>query len=445
LTGRITWRAGLTWRTAYVVAVPIGAGILIAVLPSLALKAVVCVGVAGLFAAVELARRGHVLDPAWVIVAQLFLIAPVGVLVNDFDLDVSAIVVLNVLFLPFLATAIAFRAESRPGLLHIAPLALLALVGAASITWSSEPAIGTEKLAVFLVNGLLPAATLAVFYSATKRIRWGLIAAFGFVYALAILTIGTGWTDDVTRLTIFDQNPIEVARITMSVAVVVLFGPFRVLAKAAMAPVIVTAGLMTLSLGPLVGLGAGVLAGSVEILRLARRDGRRTILGWTALTLALGFTCIVLLSGVLYPLIARVVNDPNVTSRADYLAASGPLFMSSPLVGIGFGGLASTGLHEYPHNLPAEMLVELGLVGAAIVLAWVVLALRGALGSPLMVALVVTTGVFTLFSGSLASQTVFWLYSTLAVAMLAATRARPPRAVTVAATPPAGAPAPGVT
>jgi O-antigen ligase len=119
--------------------------------------------------------------------------------------------------------------------------------------------------------------------------------------------------------------------------------------------------------------------------------------------------------------------------------------VSSPLIGIGFGGFASTGLHEYPHNLPAEVLVELGLVGAVIVLAWLVLALRGALGSPLMLALVVTTLVFTLFSGSLASQTVFWLYSTLAVAMLAATKARPTGAVTAAATPTAGAPAPSVT
>ena len=83
-------------------------------------------------------------------------------------------------------------------------------------------------------------------------------------------------------------------------------------------------------------------------------------------------------------------------------------------------------------------------------LTWIILAVRGALGSPLMLALVTATGVFTLFSGSLASQTVFWLYSTLAVAMLAAARRgrRRADAATVepaTATSPAAATSPAVT
>ena len=108
-------RSVLTWRSIYLVAVSVSAGIIVAVLPSLALKGVVCLALGGTVAGIELARRGYVLDPAWVIVAQLFLIAPVGVVLQDVGLDVSAIVVLNVLFLPFLAAAIALRAQFASG------------------------------------------------------------------------------------------------------------------------------------------------------------------------------------------------------------------------------------------------------------------------------------------------------------------------------------------
>ena len=103
--------------------------------------------------------------------------------------------------------------------------------------------------------------------------------------------------------------------------------------------------------------------------------------------------------------------------------------------------------------------VELGIVGLLSLGAWTLLGLIGATRSPLAMGLMVGTGAFTLFSGSLASQAEFWMFSALAVAMVPAvmaSRSKPPRDVPTPATAspasgarsvparPVGAPAPEV-
>ena len=72
----------------------------------------------------------------------------------------------------------------------------------------------------------------------------------------------------------------------------------------------------------------------------------------------------------------------------------------------------------------AEILSELGLVGFFVFVSWFVLALRGAARSPITVALLAASSVYFLFSGSLASNVEFWLFSGLAVARLPLGRAR---------------------
>jgi len=185
-----------------------------------------------------------------------------------------------------------------------------------------------------------------------------------------------------------------------------------------MAPVMIVAGLTTISLGPAVGLLVGAWAGAAETLRCTdRRDGRVAV-GWIALLLLTGVALVVVLSGVLDPLLIRVADDPNTSSRAIDLAATGRLFLQAPVFGVGIGGFASTGLDVYPHNMFAEVVSELGVLGALLLLAWLGLALRGAARSPVAVALVVATAVFALFSGNLAGNAEFWIFSALAGAML---------------------------
>jgi hypothetical protein len=63
-----------------------------------------------------------------------------------------------------------------------------------------------------------------------------------------------------------------------------------------------------------------------------------------------------------------------------------------------------------------EIAAEFGLVGLALFTAWVVLAIRGAVTSPVLAALLAATLLYTLFSGSIASNAEFWIFSAMAVA-----------------------------
>ena len=117
---------------------------------------------------------------------------------------------------------------------------------------------------------------------------------------------------------------------------------------------------------------------------------------------------------------ATVVNDPNVTSRALYLDLSSQLFVASPIFGNGLGTFASLGAADlYPHNIVAEIAGELGVAGLALLFAWFLLALRAAARSPLLMSLVVATAAFSLFSGSIAGNAEFWIFTGIAVAMTA--------------------------
>jgi O-antigen ligase len=181
----------------------------------------------------------------------------------------------------------------------------------------------------------------------------------------------------------------------------------------------VLAGLVTVSLGPALGLVVGIWAGAGEILRGADRRDRRVGLGWAIFGLTTGLGVVLFIAdtfGPGTPILATLGSDPNISSRASYLGTAAALFAQSPLLGIGLGGFAATGLDTYPHNMLAEILSELGIVGMLIFIPWVILAIRGAMGSPILMALVATTSVYLLFSGSLASNVEFFMFTALAVA-----------------------------
>jgi O-antigen ligase len=263
----------------------------------------------------------------------------------------------------------------------------------------------------------LPAATILVLYTAKKEISWRLILIASVLYAVALLLFGSAASEGGVSRTLLDQNPIWAARAVMVGALVAVLGPFRLVVKLVTAPVLVLAGVLTLSLGPSMGMVLGLLAAAVTaLIQSGRRTGRPSP-GWVLLVIATGFGLIALLSGVLDWFIGPLIDDPNVTARSGYIDASISLFLRSPLFGDGIGGFASTGLDQYPHNLVLEIAVEMGIIGLAGLVAWGILALAGAARSPLLMGLVVGTGAFTLFSGSLAGQNEFWMLSAVAVAL----------------------------
>ena len=201
------------------------------------------------------------------------------------------------------------------------------------------------------------------------------------------------------------------------------------------------AGHLTDSLGPAVGLALGLCAGIAVSIHIADLSRKARVLAWSLLGVgfAIGLTVAVTVASTTPTTsFAGVVNDPNVTSRALYLDLSSQLFLASPIFGNGLGTFASLGAADlYPHNIVAEIAGELGMAGLALLFAWFLLALRAAARSPLLMSLVVATAAFSLFSGSIAGNAEFWIFTGIAVAMTplreAAGRRVDAPAVTVAA------------
>lgn len=395
-----------------------GAVAMVAVLPTLAVQLAVVLGAGVVTASMMMARAGRVLNPAWLIVAWLYLLGPLGSLLSRAGIGLSAAALVLMAPLPFVVAAVLTRPPSLKRLMLFAPLGFLMVLAALSLWWSLDPSYGNSKLTLWVQTGLLPAACILVLAAGSTGTNWKLIAAAAFLFSLDLILFGAATPLNPGRATIFDANPIWEARAAFIGGLVALFGPFRWSAKLAMAPVMVVAGLTTVSLGPALGLVVGAWAGAAEALRCADRHDHRVSVGWATLLLLTGVALVIALSGALDPMLAPVVNDPNITSRASYLAASGRLFLQAPLFGAGFGSFAATGLDFYPHNIFAEVASELGALGILFLLAWLGLALRGAARSPIMVALVVATTAFALFSGSLVGNAEFWMFSTLAVTML---------------------------
>jgi hypothetical protein len=398
------------------------------VLPTLAAQLALVFGAALSMASVIFARAGRVLNPAWVIIGPLYLVGAVGAVLLQAGTGFSTVAVLTLAPAPFVLATLWVRPDTRPRVVLMTPLVLLLLLAALSLLWSEDPAYGVEKLILWVVTGLLPIAYILVLAPASQRVFWGLIAAAALIYAVGLIAFGAPPPLYPGRATLLDANPIWAARAVFVGAIVVLFGPFPPIARIVMVPVMVAAGLLTVSLGPALGLVLGTLAGAAEILRCTYPSDRRSRAGWAALLVGTGIVLVVLLTVGLdtsSSALTTVINDPNVSSRATFLDASRSLFLKEPVLGIGFGGFAATGLDLYPHNLIAEIAVELGSIGILALLAWLGLALRGAARSPLLVALVVATATYSLFSGNVAGNTEFWMFSGLAAAMVPIGSRRP--------------------
>jgi hypothetical protein len=408
-------------RGILILVVSAGAGALLAVLSSLAFQVALILAAAAAVATVVMVRTGRVLNPAFVIVAALYLIGPIGTILRQGGIGLSTVAVVMLAPSPFVLAALYTRRDSLDRFASIWPLAVLIVLGGVSLLWSPSPDYGLQKLEIWILAGLVPAAFILILTVASSRILWGVIALAACIAALALIGFGESSPLYPGRLALFGDNPIWTARAAFIGALVAVFGPFPRSAKWIMTPILIIAGLLTVSLGPVLGFLIGAWAGAVQLLWNAGRASDRARLGWIVLGIVTGCLLVVLLADTMFggdaSILAKVVvNDPNVTGRATFLDAALRLFLGSPLVGVGLGGFLTTGLIEYPHNLVAEIGSELGVIGLLALGAWFVLALRGALGSPILMALLVATAVYSLFSGSVASNVEFWMFSALAVA-----------------------------
>lgn len=376
------------------------------------LEAPLVAGAAFLSFALVLAGLRAALPPGWVIVGLLYVLAPLGALFRQIDSSGLVLVSALMMILPFVVSAVVTSPNILGRLPLLAPFVALVALGLASLTWSPAGAYGLDKLILWITTGIIPAGFVLVLASASRYVGWSPIVLGATATAAATLLFA-----DTSSYppTLFDTNPIWASRGAFIGVLVVLFVRFPMVVKVIAIPIMVVAGVSTASLGPLLGFVAGLVAGAVVALRHGGLGTRRVALGWAGLLGGLVTAGIVVVSGVADPLLASVYDDPNVEARVRYLEVAWNAFLDAPL-GIGIGGFASFGQDEYPHNVYVEVGLELGFAGLAVLIWWVAVSLRAAAGSPPMVALVVATSAFALFSGSLGSSTEFWLFSMLAVA-----------------------------
>jgi branched-subunit amino acid transport protein AzlD len=400
-----------------IVGLAAAAGVLVAVSNSLMLQLAAIGALTVLLIALALTRAGVVLNAVWPIVAWLYLLGPIGsgAALLGFDLSPGVVVLLGIAPFPI------FAAVARPRILwalaQLLPIAVLAAIAILSLAWSSDPAYGMSKLALWLTTCILPAAFIVMLARATT-VSWRFIAGIGFAYAVILILFGADTATYPGRATIFGANPIWIARAAVIVSIVGVFGPFKPRTRLLLLVTGTVGALMTGSLGPLAGLVAGILAGAaVEVRRRGWGDWR-TLVAMICLLGVAAMLLVVVTLGLLDPAVDDALRDPNNLSRGTFLGVAARLFSASPLIGTGFGGFASTGLDVYPHNLVAEVASELGLLGLLALAAWILVVLRASIRSALFTALIVTTFVFSMFSGSIAGNAEFWFFSALAVGVV---------------------------
>lgn len=416
---------GFSRQGLFILLVAVLVGIGAAALPSFSIQLALVAGVIVISTAALMARFGRIMNPSWVLLAAIFLVGPVGTLLLRLGIGLSVVAAIVGGFAPFAIAAFVLRPEARPRLILLAPLLMLLAFATASLAWTPEPKVGGDKLVVWILSGLIPAAFIIVLVPATKAIAWRPIAVVAVITALAMIAFGVDSPIYPGRPTLFDANPIWESRALFIGAIVVLFAPIPRTFKLLLVPLVVYAGILPVSRGPAIGFLLGVCAGGAEKLRTFDRHDRRIQLAWAAIGIvsALGIVAAFGFFDRVSSVLTSFLAEPDVTSRASYISESTRLIQTHPFLGVGIGGFAATGLDTYPHNLVFEIAAELGLLGILLVVPWVVFAVRGALGSPILTALLVSTAIFTLFSGSLASNAEFWLCSAFAVARFPLSRA----------------------
>ena len=413
-------RADTPWQVILIAAATLGSVTTILAVPSMGAQLAIVAAVVATITSLMIARSGRSLNAAWIIVLAIYLLDAGSVALPALGSPVPMVLVVALLPLPFVGAALWLRPGSLRRLWPLAPLVGFLGLAGLSLLWSPAAAYGASKLAQWVVTGLVPCSAILILVAPDRPVAWRVLVIAAAAYTAVLLATGN-MTLYPGRLIVFDGNPIWVARALFIGALVIAFGPVPPFVKLLLVPPMLFAGYLTDSLGPAVGLVLGAGMGLAERIRLAGLSSRRTRLALAALGIGVAFGVTVVLAVVTSAAPASltpIVGDPDVTSRARYLEVAGQMFAAAPVLGSGLGGFAAMGLADpYPHNLFAEVASELGLVGLALVLGWVALALRGAAQSPLLVALVVATSCFALFSGNVAGNTEFWMCTAVAVAM----------------------------
>lgn len=304
---------------------------------------------------------------------------------------------------------------------------------------SAAPSYGSTKVQLYIANNLVfiiggaivgaRRADLRLFFTLLLA-----IAAAGAILLMAQLVTGTGHETLANRFSFTSQlYPIQLGRSSANGLLLAIYTMIAArstslrLAAVALLPILLVSLLAAGSRGPVVAFILGVLAlvglmaGS---LRARRRLGR--LVG------------VVLLAIVFVPLvvpgstIGRALSDVSTNGRAGLWGQAIGAFASHPLLGVGTGGFEAINARQfYPHDILLEAAVELGILGAILIVALIVSSFRRLLALwrtrddawkldiSIVIGLFVAALVNALFSGAFQDNRELWLWAGIGAGMAA--------------------------
>ncbi len=277
------------------------------------------------------------------------------------------------------------REGSLAGLRYIAlPFAITVLLGALLVFRSDGTTYSSLKLQIFLATAPLAliAGALLTRHSGTFSTYLGIVVVVGIANGMLLLKQLIGgdefdyYSARVTTSSV--ESPIGAGRqaaygILISIfLVLVAVRPFlRILGTFAL-PVLVISLLASGSRGPLLALivSIGVL---LALLPWSRQNRQRSLIVIVAAVLTIALVPAVVPSSSLSRATA-IFSGSDVGRSSNGRTASWDeawqMFRENPLSGSGTGSFAThDGILQYPHNILLEEAAEVGILGAALVLA----------------------------------------------------------------------------
>jgi O-antigen ligase len=296
-----------------------------------------------------------------------------------------------------------FHGVSRIGLCLIGGIGFLYLAG---VLYTPDQSIGMTDLSTFWLLSLVPMVPAALRVGSRpdylKQFMWTL-----FALGIPMTVIGLTQLSDTTRLAEFGASTIEVGRTALLIPLVWAIFILRrkgLLLRAltlALIPAAMVVAIASGSRGPLLALGALAIFG---LLRYLTRPGQ---LSWRVVGMVSGavLASVIVVSAVSQALpslslvrfslfedfIGEVANGDLNTSVGDtssgrrvvLFSAAFSMFEEQPLIGFGTGGYEAasprfTGPpdYAYPHNAILQFAAEFGLIGVALFLGLIWVALR---------------------------------------------------------------------
>lgn len=282
---------------------------------------------------------------------------------------------------------------SRLGLALWATFGVLVLAG---VTWAGQQSIATEHAAFWWLLILLPSVAAIRVASSSRYVDQFL--GTGFAIGCLIVVLGLPALVGVSRLAVIGQNTLQTGSITLIAALLSVFWVLRVAplwARPLAAVLIVVAiaeSLASGSRGPLlaflVALGFGFANRVLSGRAISRHD-----LGLAALATSAIGVLLVIIGRLPEQAIARLLMlgealspggsaGTSVGARIDLFNLATQMFVDRPILGTGTGAFAAftstrAGLSDftYPHNNLLQIAAEFGVIGVALFLALVALAL----------------------------------------------------------------------